>query len=175
MSAAETPFSHKVPVATLHGQTHLKLAPAPQERAAIAKALGLADVGALALEAKVNHAQSGMVTIEGQLSAQVQPLCVVTLEPFDQAIDTPVFLRLAPAALVERLTKRAEEEGNEDFEPPDVIENGEIDFGALTTEFLSLALDPYPKKPGATFSGAGDPVEAGEKPFAALAALKDKL
>jgi hypothetical protein len=47
---------------------------------------------------------------------------------------------------------------------------GRIDLGALATEFLMLAIDPYPRKPGATFEApAADP---GGHPFAALAALK---
>lgn len=175
MSAAELPYSHPVPVATLHGQTFLKLTPSPDERAAMAKLLGLESIGALLLEVRVTHAQSGMVTLDGQLTAKVRPICVVTLEAFDQAIDEPVTLRLAPLSLVERLTKRAEDDGVEDFDPPDVIENGEIDFGALTTEFLSLTLDPYPKKPGAAFSGTSDAADEKDNPFAALAALRDRL
>ena len=70
------------------------------------------------------------------------------------------------------MTKRAEENEDEDFEPPDVIENGAIDFGALTTEFLALSLDPYPKKSGAAFKGAGDPPPARISPFDALKVLK---
>jgi uncharacterized metal-binding protein YceD (DUF177 family) len=174
MPAQDLPYSHPVSVATLHGVTHLKLAPAPAERAAMAEVLGLESIPALTFDLTVNHAQSGMVSIEGRLNAQIRPLCVVSLEAFDETVDTPVALRYAPEAYVERLVKRAEEEGNEDFEAPDVIEDGTIDFGQLALEFLALSLDPYPRKPGAVFKGAGDAVEEKISPFAALAKLKDK-
>ncbi|MCA0404709.1 MAG: DUF177 domain-containing protein [Proteobacteria bacterium] len=175
MSTADLPYSHKVPVATLHGETRLRLEPDAEARARIASALDLDGVEKLVLDAKVNHAQNGLVSVNADLKATVRPVCVVSLEPFEQVIDTPVSLRLAPQALAERMAKRAAENGDEDFEGPDLIEEGEIDFGQLTVEFLALSLDPYPRKPGAVFSGAGDPPEEKRSPFAALAALKDKM
>jgi hypothetical protein len=48
---------------------------------------------------------------------------------------------------------------------------GTVDLGALATEFLILGLDPYPRKPGATFQPPGG-ASADEGPFAALAKLK---
>jgi uncharacterized membrane protein HdeD (DUF308 family) len=49
--------------------------------------------------------------------------------------------------------------------------DGVADLAAAATEFLLLAIDPYPRKPGAVFDlpNAG---ETGAHPFAALAALK---
>ena len=65
-----------------------------------------------------------------------------------------------------------------DSDPPDAIVNGAIDLGALAVEFLTLALDPYPRKPGAEFAasdGAGL-ADHGDQdsgnPFAALAKLR---
>jgi hypothetical protein len=56
-------------------------------------------------------------------------------------------------------------------EPPEPLQDGAIDLGAVATEFLILAVDPYPRRPGAVFDAppAGDPAA---HPFAALAALK---
>ncbi len=42
----------------------------------------------------------------------------------------------------------------------------------VATEFLVLAVDPYPKKPGAVFDTPPAPAADAEGPFAALAALK---
>ena len=51
------------------------------------------------------------------------------------------------------------------------------DLGEAVAETMSLALDPYPRAPGAAGAlndaGIMDPGEAG--PFGALAGLKDKL
>ena len=171
-TSEEIPFSHPVAVATLHGETHLKLEPDAAARVAIARFLDLDGVERLTTHFVVTHANNGLVTVAGTIEGLVRPVCVLSLEPFDQAIDEKVELRFAPEALVEKMTKRAEENEDEDFEPPDVIENGAIDFGALTTEFLALSLDPYPKKPGAAFKGAGDPPPPRISPFDALKALK---
>jgi hypothetical protein len=47
---------------------------------------------------------------------------------------------------------------------------GRIDLGGVITEFLALALDPYPRKPDVSFQPAIE--EKDPSPFAALAALK---
>ena len=46
-----------------------------------------------------------------------------------------------------------------------------IDLGALATEFLLIGIDPYPRKPDATFQ-APEVEDDSTRPFAALAALK---
>jgi hypothetical protein len=167
----EPPFTHPIAVATLHGETHLRLKPDAEARQRIATLLGLHAVDALEAELKMVQANNGLVDISGQLRAAIQPVCVVSLDPFPQAIDEPVAIRFAPEGLIERMTKRAEEDEIEDFEPPDAILDGQIDFGMVVVEFLALALDPYPRKAGAVFAG-GDPAPERESPFAALKALK---
>jgi hypothetical protein len=56
-------------------------------------------------------------------------------------------------------------------EPADSLSDGTVDLGAVATEFFLLGIDPYPRKPGASFefASAGDPES---HPFAALSALK---
>lgn len=169
----DLPFSHPVPVATLHGETHLVLRPDEAARARIAAMLGLHAVDAFEAVLAITQANNGRVDVEGTLKARVQPVCVVSLEPFPQEIEAPVTIQFAPEGLIERMTKRAAEEENEEFESPDLIVDGQIDFGAVVVEFLALELDPYPRKPGATFAG-GDPEPARQSPFEALLALKLK-
>ena len=52
------------------------------------------------------------------------------------------------------------------------IEDGKIDLGQYAVEQLALALDPFPRKPGATFVQPEEPAEI--SPFAALKALKPR-
>jgi hypothetical protein len=54
-----------------------------------------------------------------------------------------------------------------DPDEPDEIVDGRIDLGALASEFLTLALDPYPRKPGAAFEPPVDPDDDGS-PFSGL-------
>jgi uncharacterized metal-binding protein YceD (DUF177 family) len=171
MKTPDIAYSHPVAVSTLHGSSRLTLEPDAAARTRIAKSLGLHAVNALVARLEMNGAENGLVTVEGTLEADVEPVCVVTLDPFAQHVAGPVAIRFAPAGLIEKMTKRAQADGIEDFEPPDEISAGTIDFGALAVEFLALALDPYPRKPGAEFGGLNED-KGGTSPFEALKQLK---
>ena len=51
-----------------------------------------------------------------------------------------------------------------------MIVDGRIDLGGLAGEFLALGLDPYPRKPDASFD-LGEPEPERDSPFAALSGL----
>lgn len=171
MKTEPLPFTHPVAVATLGGSEHLVLEPDAATRAAIARHLGLHALERFVARLEIQVGDNGLVTVSGTIAADLQPICVVTLEPFPQHVEEAVAVRFAPAPLIERMIRRAEEDEIEDFEPPDEIEGGTIDFGALAVEFLALSLDPYPRKPGAEFAGLAE--EGGApSPFEALKALK---
>jgi hypothetical protein len=165
------PYSHPLDVGLVHSVTHVRLVPDEAARKAIAKEYALHSADAFEALLEVNPLANGIFRITGQLKAKVQPLCVVTLEPFPQNIDDAVAVDFASEDVIARLTKRAEENEVEDFEPPDPIIDGVIDLGQVACEFLALSLDPYPKKPGAQFAGLGEE-EPILSPFAALKALK---
>jgi hypothetical protein len=52
--------------------------------------------------------------------------------------------------------------------------NGIIDLGRLATDALFLAIDPYPRKPGAVFEADITAPDPEDHPFAALKALQDR-
>jgi hypothetical protein len=56
---------------------------------------------------------------------------------------------------------------------PEPLIGGSIDLGAIASEFLMLAIDPYPRKAGVAFEPPANDEDTGG-PFAALAALKKK-
>jgi hypothetical protein len=99
-------------------------------------------------------------------------MCVVTLDPFDNQISEVIAVRFAPAAAGDRHT-RAIEVGEED--PPDTLVDGVLDLALLATEFLALAIDPYPRKPGAVFEAPAETQPEADPRFAALARLKPAL
>lgn len=164
------------------------LRPNAEECAALARENDLREL--TALEARLNVARRGTdgLEVSGRLAAKVRQTCVVTLEDFDAEVDEPVHLCFAPppgpaksaSAAPRRAAKKSErwKEHVED-EPaparivdleedaPDPLIGGAIDLGAIVGEFLTLGLDPYPRKPGARFS---EPAPGGEEdsPFAAL-------
>jgi Large ribosomal RNA subunit accumulation protein YceD len=151
---------------------HVALVADERTRTAIAQ---LAQLSALPrLEATFDLTRRGRdgLHVVGQVSAAVGQTCVVTLDAIENEIEEPIDLIFGPEAPSLAL----EADNGVDVEvaaedPPEPLVNGRVDLGVIATEFLMLAIDPYPRKPGATFEPppAGD--DAGH-PFAALAALK---
>lgn len=148
------------------------------ERAAIAAALDLVGIDHLTATVNLRRLASGLIEADGTLEADVIQSCVVSLEPvpahvtdtFRVTFGTPA----APPALDEI------DIDYEELDPPEPILDGVIDLGPLVVEHLSLALDPYPRKPDAAIPkeyepGPEDAAEVVElkthKPFSGL----DKL
>jgi hypothetical protein len=130
----------------------------------------IADVLALPrLEADFMITRRGRgLRVVGEVSATVEQTCVISLDPIENRITEPVALVFEPAADSD-LTGLAR--GEPEGEPPELLQGDCVDLGALATEFLLLGIDPYPRKPGATFAPPAA-AAATDGPFAALAALK---
>jgi hypothetical protein len=134
------------------------------ERAALARRFGIPAVESFRAELRLWPEADGAVRVEGRLVADVVQSCVVTLEPVAQRVEEAVALRLLPAGA----------EPRDDPDEPDEIPSGEgdvADLGEAVAEQLALALDPYPRSPGAVLPAeASDTAE--EHPMAALAKLR---
>jgi len=136
------------------------------ERAALARLNRLPGIERLRASFQITKWRRG-VQVEGELSARVTQTCVVSLEPFDADIDEPIDAKFLPA---EAMSANPESIADEDA--PDELIDGKIDLGALASEFLALALDPYPRKPGVAFEPPAQGNER-ESPFSRLRALGD--
>jgi uncharacterized metal-binding protein YceD (DUF177 family) len=133
------------------------------ERAAVAARLGLPAVLALSCRFRLVAAGSGFAA-DGRLRARVVQTCVVTLDEFEAEVDEPFRLRFVPDAAMAEDIDWAAEEDEVPFGPRG------LDLGEATVEQLALALDPYPRKPGAALPDEAQDAEAG--PFAALGKLQ---
>ena len=127
------------------------------ERAALATLNGLVGIASLKADLRLTRAGRGAVRVRGDVSAEVTQTCVVTLEPIEACVREEVDVRFAEPGLERtggmlNVADKSEllDLGAED--PPDPIDNGRIDLGALVAEFLALGLDPYPRKPGAALA-----------------------
>ena len=133
-----------------------------EERAALARRFDLLALDRLEAVLELKRAGSGVVHVAGDLEADVVQACVVTLEPVPARIAERF---TADFAAEDNLRAGDEEIGFEDQDPPEPIRNGHIDLGELAAEQLALALDPYPRAPGAAVPEAYAPGEAaGEGP-----------
>jgi hypothetical protein len=141
-------------------------------RMALAKVASLLELPQLSASFELTRAGAG-VHVVGQVKARVGQTCVVTLEPMESEVAEAVdvrFLPLPEGAMAEPQTRKKPRAGEESPEP---LIDGQINLAALAVEFLMLGIDPYPRKAGAQF--VPPKVEdAGEHPFAALAALKKR-
>ncbi len=147
-----------------------------KERTALARGHGLLDVQSFACDLVVTKWRGDGVKIAGKLVAEVTQQCVVTLEPLEGRVETDfegVFIpensKLARLATGERGEIMVHAES---ADLPETFSGTTIDAGALAEEFFELALDPYPRKPGADFQQPQAAGDAAESPFARLSALK---
>lgn len=165
---SQLPLSHAVQVAEVPPSgLDVVLKPDAAACAALAAHAGVLALSGLTARFHVAQEGAGGLHVTGTVDAMVRQACGVTLDPFDAPLHEPVDVHFAPAGTA----RAADPEEDEAYDPPDEIVNGAIDLGALANEFLTLGIDPYPRKPGAVFEpppeGPGKP-----SPFSALTKLK---
>lgn len=141
------------------------------ERAALAKRFGLVALDALAAEAQLRAIAEG-IEAEGTIRARVTQSCVATSVPLAAQIDEPFHILFVPDA------GETADEIELDAEALDrVAHDGlAIDLGEAAAQTLGLALDPFPRAPGAdeALKAAGVLQEGETGPFAKLKGLFDK-
>lgn len=145
-----------------------------KDRREIADRLGLLSLERLEAHAVLTR-DGQRIDAKGRLKAALGQACVATGDPVPAHIDEAFDLRFIP----EPRAGGADEEielGEADLDT--VFHDGAaIDLGSAIADTLALSLDPYPRSAGAdaALKEAGVLTEEEASPFAALAALKNKL
>ncbi|MEI9410848.1 MULTISPECIES: YceD family protein [Mesorhizobium] len=140
----------------------------PAQRAALAEAHGLLSVEAYRAELLVTSWKRNGVKVSGRVEADITQACIVTLDPVQAHIDEPVEALLLPED--SKLGRQGFESAGEILldadgpDSPETFSGDTIDVGALAEQFFGLAIDPYPRKPGASL-GAGDDTGSAENEF----------
>ena len=137
---------------------------ADEELAGIARRLMVPSVEAVRCEWRLRAAPRGVIEAEGSLLARLHQDCVVSLDPFA----TRVVEEFAVRFVAESDAEVASDDPDEPDELP--IVDGMLQLGEATVEQLALALDPYPRKPGAELPA--EVVDTAENPFSALAKMR---
>lgn len=120
---------------------HVEIEAGPAERAAIAERLGVPGVVRLRGVFDVAKSVAG-IDVEATIDAAVTRECVASLEPFDEIIAESFSLTFSRGAA-------ASGEIEIDEGTPEPLEGETLDLGEILIQQLSLAMDPYPRKPGA--------------------------
>lgn len=147
------------------------ISPQPAEAAALASLLGAQAVRKLRFAGHLVPVAKDGWALEAALGATVVQTCVVTLEPVTTRIDETVRRAFIPGLKGGAEIEVSPEEDDE-IEPL----RDRIDLGRVAIEALALALPAYPRKEGANLGGGDEDGDMDRpKPFAALAALREKL
>lgn len=171
MSPSKLPWSVPVALANIPDDgKRFEIVADEATRAQVAELAGLRALPRLQAVFEVARQGDG-VRVEGEVAATVGQNCVVTLDPLENEVKEEIDIVFAPpraATVVED-----DEDGAQKIDPggPEPLPGDSIDLGALATEYLILAIDPYPRKPGAKFEPPAVEDDSAH-PFAALAALK---
>jgi uncharacterized metal-binding protein YceD (DUF177 family) len=144
-------------------------------RAAMADLADLREMMSASASFDLQPKSGGRVHVTGEVRARIGQTCVVTLDAIENEIDEAIDLMFAPSEQIPSLSALTEEAAASDEEtpdPPEPIVNGVIDLGRLATDALLLAIDPYPRRPDATFEPPAAITDPADHPFAALKALQ---
>ncbi len=169
-------FTRLVPAARIgEGGLSITLVTSPEELRKIADYLELVSLKCLKAEVDLSRWRGRGVLVDGRFTAEVTQSCVVTLEPVDARVEGRFERRYLPNAELKGEEAATDEiHVDPDGEDPAEVLCREIDLGEALVEELSLALDPYPRKPGVEFAPEQDMVVKPDNPFAVLAKLKGK-
>lgn len=157
-------FHRPIPLDRIGTQGHDVTVEATRaECAALAVRMKLPAVHAVSCTFHLVRESRDVVAAHGVLRASITQTCVVSLEDFDTVVEEGFQLRFVPAG-----------EEAEDIDPEAVDEvpfvGNRIDLGEAAAEQLGLALDPYPRSPGA--EPPEIEVDVAPHPFAGLAGLR---
>ncbi len=154
------------------GERTVRIAADAAERAALATRFDLKDVESLEAEFRLRRDAQGVIA-HGHVRGRVVQACVITDDPVPGVIDEPVALRF----VVDDVTVEGEIELDEDALDTMLYDGAAIDLGEAAAETMALALDPYPRGPGAAAAlrAAGVISEEEAGPLKAFAGLKAKM
>ena len=155
------------------GSVSIRIEADPEERRKLAARFGLRSLDRLEAAYALRRDAAGIVA-SGRLQADAVQACTATGDPVTATIDEPFDIRFLPEGASEGDDEVELDSGDLDTM---FYSGAAIDLGEAAAETFALALDPYPRAPGAeaALREAGVKTEEEAKPAGALAGLKDLL
>ena len=170
-------FSRPFQVSTLKSKEKIKKISAnDEEKKALAKRFDVLSIENFEAELKVIPIDNGKrIRINGNAKAKIVQRCVVTLEEMTSEINQDINVLFDSQESNNNLKEF--DISLDDEDPPELIENGEIDLGEVVSEHVGLSINPYPRKDDAVFYFSSEEPEQEEQknnPFAVLADIISK-
>ncbi len=162
----------------------LDIVASDSERAALVKRFGFLGLPAFSARVTVDRQPGGQVVVEGRLRGKIVQACILTLDPVTQDLDETFRIVFKQDLTEDRDPESGEALIGAQTDSPEPLSGNMLDVGEIVAEQLSLAADPYPRRPGAKLedvmpkprpaAGRAGRGEQRRHPFAGLAALRDK-
>jgi uncharacterized metal-binding protein YceD (DUF177 family) len=134
----------------------------PAECGALALRMDLPAIHAMTCTFHLDREDHDVIVAHGQLRAEITQTCIITSEDFDATVEEEFRVHFVPEGMVS-------DDIDPDADDEIPFEGNQIDLGEAAAEQLGLALDPYPRMPGAELPDIED--ESDPNPFAALRRL----
>lgn len=164
-------FSDCIPIGQVRDGERIDVMADEHERKTIADRFGLLSLDRLEAHAVLERDEA-RIRAEGRIRGSLEQACVATGEPVAQAVDEAFEILFLP----EPRSAAPDEEIELSEEECDVVfyDGAAIDLGSALADTLALAVDPFPRSPGAQAALRDAKVlsESEAGPFAALAKLK---
>lgn len=161
----------------------IEISPDDAAKQALAKRLDIVSLDDLKAKLTLKRENAHIVHVKGTFEARVKQKCVVTLEPVETDVSDEFEAWYADQSQAVSF-KRAQHDAQskkelmempmlDEAEDPEPMINGAVDVADLVTQFLSLAIPPYPTKEGISYSVQVEEPKAPKNnlklnPFAAL-------
>lgn len=145
------------------------------ERAALAKRLGIVAVDSFSAQIVMSRVpnEPRVIDMRGTIDAVVVQSSVLTGEPITQTVHDEFDTLFASEGYVERWLR---DNPQDEYDAPEPLDGTWLDMGEVATQYLSLALDPYPREADLPYLGEEEESAGGDdkppSPFAILAKLK---
>ena len=137
----------------------------PEECAGLAGRMDIPAIRSLECTFRLTREGDGVsIAAAGELRAIVDRVCAISAEAFETPVQDSFTIRFVPAGM-----ERDDPDPALEDEIP--YEHDSLDLGEAAAEQLALALDPYPRMPGAALPEIEDDGDA--SPFAILRRGKD--
>jgi uncharacterized metal-binding protein YceD (DUF177 family) len=169
-----TEFSRIIDTSLLaQGKESLLFSATPDECKAIAKRLSVRSLQKFETTVKIIPLEMDpFVQLDIVLNAQLTQTCGVSLKDVDESVYEPFSLLLSHKE--ETTTLSIDDElGHEEHETIYMGPEDLLDLGEILVQYLSLAINPYPRHPDADTPEQTEPIGK-ESPFAKLKDLDKK-
>jgi len=180
-------FSRPIDVTTIgKNGRHFDFQATESEKSALARRYDILDIQKLTAKSVIKPAKKGQYNLQASYCVNLKQACSLSLETVEDEISGKFTVTLQhPPRESNKQSQNEDVEIAFDLDEGDIeyLNSNQVDAGELIAQYISLEINPYPRKPGAIGKVGGqkiiqeedvDMVQKKKNPFAVLESLKHK-